>query len=138
MRLILDTNVLIAALMKDSLTREILLFPGFELLLPEYALEEITKHRTKIARHARLRGEEIDLLLTILLESISVVPKEEIRSHMQAAEELIGGVDPNDVPFVALALARENDGIWSNDQAFDGIPGIRRWTTADIKAYLHL
>ncbi len=41
MRLVLDTNILIAALIKDSLTREILLFPGFEFLLPEYALEEI-------------------------------------------------------------------------------------------------
>ena len=73
MRLVLDTNILIAALIKDSLTREILLFPGFEFLLPEYALEEIAKHRTKIARRARLKQDEIKLLLSVLLFRISRV-----------------------------------------------------------------
>jgi hypothetical protein len=34
MRLVLDTNILIAALIKDSLTREIFFAPGFEFLLP--------------------------------------------------------------------------------------------------------
>ena len=38
MRLVLDTNILIAALIKDSLTREIFFGPGFEFLLPEYAI----------------------------------------------------------------------------------------------------
>ncbi len=138
MRLVLDTNVLIAALIKDSVTREILLFPGFEFLLPEYALEEIAKHRAKIARRARLKQDEIDLLLTVLLDSISVVHYERIAAKVGAAEELIGMADPDDVPFVALALAEENDGIWSNDRAFRGLPGIRIWTTADLKAYLRL
>lgn len=46
MRLVLDTNILIAALIKDSLSREILFLPGFDFLLPEYALEEVNRHRT--------------------------------------------------------------------------------------------
>lgn len=37
MRLVLDTNILIAALIKDSLTRALLLSPDLEFLLPEYA-----------------------------------------------------------------------------------------------------
>jgi predicted nucleic acid-binding protein len=136
MRLVLDTNILIAALIKDSLTREILFLPGFEFLLPEHALEEVNRHRAKIVRHARLKAKEIDLLLGLLLESVTVVPREKIIPHLKAAETLIGTVDPDDVPFVALALAEENDGIWSNDQAFEGLPGIPLWKTADIKAYL--
>lgn len=40
MKLVIDTNVLISALLKNSVTREILLFPSLEFLLPEYALEE--------------------------------------------------------------------------------------------------
>ena len=49
MRLVLDTNILIAALIKDSLTRQIIFLPDFEFLLPEYALEELNHHRGKIA-----------------------------------------------------------------------------------------
>lgn len=136
MRLVLDTNVLIASLIKDSVTRAILLLPDFEYLLPEFALEEITRHRPKIARLSGLASEELDLLLSILLESVSVVPSERIVPHLAAAEKLIGASDPDDVPFVALALAEENDGIWSNDRAFEGLPGIRVWKTTELKAYL--
>ncbi len=136
MRLVLDTNILIAALIKDSLTRAILFLPEFEFLLPEHGLEEVRRHRLKILRHARLKSEELDLLLSLLLESVTVVPKDRIAPHVKAAEALIGAIDPNDVPFAALALAEENDGIWSNDQAFDHLPSIKRWTTSDIKQYL--
>ncbi len=41
MRLVLDTNILIAALIKDSLTRKFFFLPDLELLLPEYALEKV-------------------------------------------------------------------------------------------------
>ena len=136
MKLVLDTNILIAALIKNSFTRKCFFSPEIEFYLPEYALEEVTKHRAKIARHSRLSDKEIDLLLTLLLESVTVVPAEKILPHLKAAEALIGDVDKNDVPFVALALAVENDGIWSNDHAFENLPGIAVWKTADIKAYL--
>jgi predicted nucleic acid-binding protein len=44
-KLVLDTNVLIAALLKSSTTRAILLHPSFEFFLPEFSLEEIRKER---------------------------------------------------------------------------------------------
>jgi predicted nucleic acid-binding protein len=136
MRLVLDTNILIAALIRNSLTREILFLPGFEFLLPEYALEEVERHRAKIARYSRLKQGEIDLLLSLLMESVTVAPQERIIPHLKAAEALIGAIDPDDVPFVALTLSEENDGIWSNDRAFKRLPGIKVWRTSDIKAYL--
>ena len=60
MRLVLDTNILIAALTKDSITRRILLLLDFEFLLPAFALNELAKHRGKIVRAARLKGDELD------------------------------------------------------------------------------
>lgn len=136
MRLVLDTNVLVAALIKDSFTRSVLFLPELEFLLPEHALEEVRRHRVKILRHSRLQPLDLDLLLNLLLESITIVPQDRITPHIKAAEALIGAIDLDDVPFVALALAEENHGIWSNDQAFDQLPGIKCWTTADIKRYL--
>ena len=136
MRLVLDTNILIAALIKDSLTRQIIFLPDFEFLLPEYALEELARHRGKIARHSHLSFSEIDLLLSLLLESVTVVPAKTILAHLKTAEALIGDIDKDDVPFVALALAVENDGIWSNDRGFENLPRIKLWKTSDIKAFL--
>ena len=124
MRLVLDTNILIAALIKNSLTRQFFFLSDLEFLLPEYALEEVARHRPKIARHSHLSNREIDLLLDLLLESATVVPAQKIFPHFKAAQALIGNIDKDDVPFVALALAMDNDGIWSNDRAFENLPGI--------------
>ena len=135
MRLVLDTNILIAALIKNSLTRQFFFLPDLEFLLPEYALGELARHRSKIARHSQLSNREIDLLLDLLLESVTVVPGQKIFPHLNAAQALIGNIDRDDVPFVALALAMDNDGIWSNDRAFENLPGITLWKTSDVKAY---
>jgi predicted nucleic acid-binding protein len=138
MRLVLDTNILIAALIKDSITRRILLLPDLEFLLPAFALDELARHRAKIVRAARLKGDEIDLLLTLLLKSVAVVPFERIAPYLPDADALIGAIDPDDIPFVALALAEEHDGIWSNDRAFEDLPGIQLWTTTSLKTHLRL
>jgi predicted nucleic acid-binding protein len=138
MRLVLDTNILIAALIKDSITRRILLLPGFEFLLPAFALDELAKHRNKIIHSARLKGDELDLLLTLLLTSVTVIPFERLVPYLSEADSLIGAIDPDDVPFVAVALAEEHDGIWSNDRAFEGLPGIHCWTTDRLKIHLGL
>jgi len=138
MRLILDTNILIAALIKDSITRRILLLPGLEFLLPVFALDELATHRSKIVRATRLKGDELDLLLTLLLTSVTIVPFERIAPYLPEADTLIGAIDPNDVPFVALALAEEHEGIWSNDRAFERLPGIQCWTTTRLKIHLRL
>lgn len=138
MRLVLDTNILIAALIKNSITRRILLLPDLAFLLPAFALDELARHRAKIARAARLKADELDLLLTLLLTSVTVVPFERIAPYLPAADALIGAIDPDDVPFVALALAAEHDGIWSNDRAFENLPGVHVWTTTSLKAYLGL
>lgn len=138
MRLVLDTNILIATLIKDSITRRILLLPDLDFLLPAFALDELARHRAKIPRAARLKGDELDLLLTLLLTSVTVVPFERVAPYLPNADALIGAIDPDDIPFVALALAEEHDGIWSNDHAFEDLPGIPLWTTTSLKTHLGL
>jgi len=59
-----------------------------------------------------------------------------IKPHLEEANKLIGSIDPNDIPFVALALAVENDGIWSSDKHFKRIKGIKVWKTSDLLVYL--
>jgi predicted nucleic acid-binding protein len=52
MRLVIDTNVLIAALLKDSTIRLLLLSPKFTFYLPRYSFKEVEKCQepaTKVA-----------------------------------------------------------------------------------------
>ena len=136
MRLVIDTSIVISSLIKDSITRAILLLPFLEFYLPEYALEEIGAHKTRISRLSALSFDEIDILLNLLLENISVVPAHTIQPYFKKAERIIGNIDPKDVPFVALALAIENEGVWSNDKHFEEIKEIKIWKTSDLLKYL--
>ncbi|MBA7510642.1 hypothetical protein ES705_02629 [subsurface metagenome] len=43
--LILDTKIVISALIKDSTIREILFLPTFNFIVPEFAIEEIYHHK---------------------------------------------------------------------------------------------
>ena len=132
MRLVIDTSILISSLIKNSVTREILLSPFLNFFLPEYALEEIEAHKKKISRLSGLTLDEIDILLNLLLENISIIPAQTIKLHLEEAERIIGGIDPKDIPFVALSLAIENDGIWSSDKHFETIKKIKVWKTSDL------
>jgi len=136
MILILNTSILISSLIKDSVTRQILLLPSMKFYLPEYALEEIEAHKMKISRLSRLSTDEIDILLNLLLENISIISSRTIQPYLSQAGVIIGRIDPNDIPFLALALATENDGIWSNDRHFEAIKQIKIWKTSDLLRYL--
>ena len=136
MILILNTSILISSLIKDSVTRQILLLPSMKFYLPEYALEETEAHKIKISRLSRLSTDEIDILLNLLLENISIISSRTIQPYLSEAEVIIGRIDPNDIPFLALALATENDGIWSNDRHFEAIKQIKIWKTSDLLRYL--
>ncbi len=132
MRLVIDTGILISALLKDSATREILLLSSIEFLLPEYAFEEFERHKDKISKRSGLSMKDIDVLMTLLTENITIVPASKIKSYMEKASEMMGDTDSFDVPFIALALATDNNGIWSNDKHFENLKGIKVWKTSDV------
>lgn len=100
--------------------------------MPEYALEEIEAHKDSISRRNGLSIEEIDVILSILLENITIVPASVIKPSIAKADKIIGHIDPFDVPFVALYLSLENDGIWSNDKHFENIKDVKALKTADL------
>jgi|SRR3990167_6567920 len=136
MRLVVDTSILISALLKDSMTREILLLSTVEFLIPEYAFEEFEKHKNTISKRSGLKNEEIDLLMALLMENITIVPFLKLKPYMDKAYKIMGEIDHCDVPFIALALAVENDGIWSNDRHFEDLKDIKVWKTPDVLKYV--
>jgi len=89
MILILNTSILISSLIKDSVTRQILLLPSMKFYLPEYALEEIEAHKMKISRLSRLSTDEIDILF--VAGDISIIPSQTIQPYLSEAEVIFEG-----------------------------------------------
>ncbi|MBI5216468.1 MAG: PIN domain-containing protein [Ignavibacteriae bacterium] len=132
MQLVLDTNILLAALIRNSKTRNLLLHPSFSFFLPEYSLEEIKEHRRTIVDKSKLSETEIDFLLDLLLSNLTIVPESSFHSYINRAKEIMSLIDPDDFPFVALALSFHNDGIWSQDKDLHRQSIVKIWTTAEL------
>ncbi len=132
MKLIIDTNILISSLLKDSTTREILLNESLNFYLPELVLSETNKYLPYIIQKSELNEKEIKKLLNTLLENLILVPIDEYEKKMDEGMKIIGKIDEKDTQFIALALSIENDGIWSNDKHFEKQEKIRVFKTMDI------
>ena len=132
MKLIVDTNVLISALVKKSTVRGLLLNPLFEFYVPEHCIEEIERHVGEISERSGLSVENVFLLLGVLLASVQVVPAEGVVKKYKEAEKIMGKIDRDDVPFIALALSFPNDGVWTEDKHFLRQNRVKVWRTKDL------
>ena len=116
MKIVVDTNSIISALIKNGISRRIIVSPVIRFITPDYTLQEISKYEKLICKKAKLNHDEFKLLLNLIFEHITIVPKEDYKELLNHAKTLIE--DINDVPFIALCLASEADGIWSDDAHF--------------------
>ncbi|MBI5636118.1 PIN domain-containing protein [Candidatus Micrarchaeota archaeon] len=130
MKLVIDTNRIIAALICDGASRKILFDNRFKLVSPERALLEVRKYEKEIRLKAGISADELNLLIDLICEKISIVPKEEYEKFLDKAGEMID--DADDEPFIALALATSNSGIWSDDKHFFKQIEIPVWKTSDL------
>lgn len=72
-----------------------------------------------IIERSKLTRKNFDFLLESLLTKITVVFNSQFSDCESKATELIGDIDPKDIPFLACALCLNLDGIWSNDKDFN-------------------
>lgn len=138
MHLVVDTSVLISALLKSSKARRFLLDPALRFSIPEHALEEVLRHAPMIRHRAGLSPEAFELLTALLTSQMSIVPEPTLQPWLAKAREAIAHRDPGDVPIVAAAYAIQCDGIWSDDRDFQAIRGIPVWTTSRLLKHLGL
>ncbi len=132
MKLVIDTNIIIAAMVKDGLARKIIFFGNVDLISPEFTMEEVYKHRDIILDKAHFTEEEFRILFLTILGRVKIIPKSRYISFLREADSLIGKIDYKDVPFLALSLAVRNDGVWSDDKHFKKQNKIRVLTTKEI------
>lgn len=120
MIIIVDTNVLISALIRDSVTRKILMYSGLNFYYPEISLHELRKHREMIMRKSGLSSDGYENVLGKILEYVLLIPTEEVKERLEEAKSIMLHIDPDDVVFAAAALAYPDAIIWSDDRHFEG------------------
>ena len=130
MNIVVYTNRIIAALIKDGVSRRILSDKRFEFVTPEYSLSEISVYEQVIRKKAKLAHEEFGILFSLIFEYIEIIPLSEYAFFIEETKKLIEDMD--DVPFLALALSVKADGIWSDDAHFTAQDKIRIFKTKEM------
>ena len=129
MDLVVDANVLFAALIKDNKTAELLFKDIFHLYAPEFLLEEFIKHKEEIIDKSERPREDFGRFMNVLKRRISFYPYNDFKQYKERALKIC--FDPDDAEYVALALSIKA-GIWSNDKALKSIVGVDVYSTGDL------
>ncbi len=132
MLLVIDTNIVVSSIIKDSVTREILLSADILFVVPEWVHTEISEHRELIARKAGIDQAELDQFTEEIFQVVQTIPFSKYRSYIDKGLNIIGDVDKDDAPFIALALSLDADGIWTNDKDFEKQDAVKVWKTKDL------
>lgn len=131
MKLVVDANVVISALIADSKTRELIVTLKPELLTPEVVHDEIRNYETLIIEKSGMSPDRVQQFIDLLFEYIETVPASEFHQYIEEAEEAIGDTDPDDVLYLACALAR-HAGVWSDDSDFDEQDYVPVYPTSEV------
>ena len=114
LRIVADTNKVIASLLCDGKVRRLLFHPSLEILLPKYVLEEIDEHREYLEE--KVSQKAIDFILSKISRKARIIGAKELsREALIKARRLAEGFDIDDYPFIAVAI-EHNAIIWTNDK----------------------
>lgn len=134
MRLVIDSNRLVAGILKDSISRRIILNERFEFYSPDYLVVEVKKHEEYLARKGKLGPREFEIILDALLDNIILVRYRGFEDALEEAIEILKNVDITDAPFLAVGMALGLDGIWTEDKHFLEQNRLKVYGTEDLSS----
>jgi predicted nucleic acid-binding protein len=129
MDLVVDANILFAALIKKGATSNLLFSNELHLYAPEFLLNEFEKYRDLIIEKTERPDIEFEELLSVYLRRINFVPTEEIVPYLTEARKI--SPDPNDAVYFAVAL-KVNASLWSNDSILKKQDKIKVYSTKEL------
>ncbi len=131
MEFVVDTNILLAGLLKPSATQKIILSEEILLFAPEFSLREIEKHSEEFAERMGKNQREFEIALFTIVSKIKIIPKEEYEPFRQEALKLCPEGHKDDWPFLALAL-KLACAMWSQDFALKKQLIIKVYSTTEL------
>lgn len=131
MKLVIDANVVISALIADSKTRELIVTLEPDLLTPAFVHDEIENYEDLIVEKSGMKPDRVAQFIDLLFRYIDVVPASEFYPAIESANRAIGDTDPDDVLYLACAVATDA-AIWSDDSDFDEQSLVDVYSTSDV------
>ena len=137
MELVVDTNRIIAALIKNGLSRKIIISGKFPLHTVEFGEKEVEKYKPLIKKKTGISEQQFNFSMKHLMSKIAVLSEKDIsKKSIGKALKIMGKIDPDDVPFIALSIELGNKTIWSDDKHFKQLNKIKVLTTKELKKQL--
>jgi len=131
MRLVVDTNIIISALIKDSVTRNLLTHIDAELYTIGFTKAEFSKYKKEIMKKAGINEEELQMIMDKIHNNLVMLDDNLISVRMNEAKKIMDKIDPDDTPFIAAALASKS-AIWSDDKHFKKQKVVKVLNTKEI------
>ena len=129
MILVVDTNVIIAAIIKPSVTQNLILKEELELYSPEFLRDEIEKHKSTILKKTGYTKEIFETVVSIIYSNIKIISS---KKYKYLKKEILKFTpDEKDWPFLALAKHLDAS-LWSNDSELKKQNKIKIITTEDL------
>ena len=135
MKVIVDTNRILAALIRKGSSRRILVSDNIEFYTVDYVLREIHKYKELIIRKSEMEEDEIETLLSLVTEKITIISDLRVKSKMKEAISIMKDIDKKDAPILAAALSVENEGIWTHDKHFEKQDKVKIFLDSDLLSY---
>ena len=76
-------------------------------------------------------------MLRLLLQKVTIIPHEVLLQYRDKAYQIIKDIDPDDVTFIACALAFSDSIIWSDDKKLKQQSKIRIITTKEMHSLIY-
>lgn len=131
---VVDASVLVACLIKDGRARDVLLnHPEVQFVAPGFVLDELAGSRARLESKFRVQPSALDAVMVEIRQRVQVVAAHAYAARRDEAQRRAKKAQAwGDDEYVALALALDAP-LWTYDDDFDRIEGIRRVTAAQIE-----
>ena len=131
MELVVDANILVSGLLKDGITRELMLNNDLDLYTSDFIFIELFKHIKELAKKAEIAIKEFtDMVEILIVESrLKTITTDEVRPYIDIANKISPDID--DALYFSVAL-KLNCAIWSNDKELKNQNYVKVYSTSDL------
>jgi len=127
--LIVDANIIFAALIRDSITVKLLFVDDLHLYTPEFLLDEVRKYQKYLSNKTHRTKEEFESIYNVIKKRIVFIPMNYITPFIKKADKI--SPDPDDLVYFAAAL-KMNISIWSNDKRLTKQNKVKIYATHEL------
>ena len=87
MRVIVDSNRIISALIKEGVSRKILSSKNIEFFTVDYVMNEISKYKTAILEKSGMSAVEVGTLFSLIMENINIIAENVSIKHLKEKKQ---------------------------------------------------